>query len=152
MSLSSPSSSTWQPSSTVTRQHLRHLLPVPCLCLLFFLSLSLLTTKDTALCGIDSFWAFRSARRCFFRDHHVHQFPLESKTLFKIFWTHVCITRCQPRVSGCSCLLQNCFQQGFIPQSPRVPEVHREDTQSSSDIHPCLGNSSFVAWDRLNRS
>ena len=30
--------------------------------------------------------------------------------------------------------------------------MHREDTQSSSDIHPRLGNSSFVAWNRLNRS
>ena len=44
----------------------------------------------------------------------MHLLPLKPDTLFNIFWTHVCITRYQPRVSGCSCLLQICFQQGFL--------------------------------------
>ena len=34
----------------------------------------------------------------------------------------------------------------------RVPERHREDAQSSSDVRPSTGNSSFFTWDRLNRS
>ena len=32
-----------------------------------------------------------------------------------------------------------------------MPKVDWEDAQSSSDVHPCLGNSSFISWDRLNR-
>ena len=37
-----------------------------------------------------------------FRSHHMHHLPWEPKTLFKVFWTHVCITRCYPRVKTAS--------------------------------------------------
>ena len=62
-----------------------------------------------------SFRVFRSARGRFFRGHHMHQLPSEPKALFKIFWTHVCITRCQPRVSGGICLFHHCLKQSLIP-------------------------------------
>ena len=48
----------------------------------------------------------------------MHQIPLKPKALLKIFGTHVCTTRYEPRMSGSSRLLQNCLQQGFIPRSP----------------------------------
>ena len=44
----------------------------------------------------------------------MHLLPLKPDALFNIFWSHGCITRYQPRVCGCSCLLQICFQQGFL--------------------------------------
>ena len=69
------------------------------------------------------------------------------RLLSKIFWTHVCITRDQPRVPGKFCLLQHCLKQGFIPRSPtsRVPEAHRKNTQTSSYIYPSLRGIETIA-------
>ena len=43
-----------------------------------------------------------------------------------------------------------------LPQSLVPPRsansTRRKPRTTPSDIHPCLGNSSLVAWDRLNRS
>ena len=108
------------------------------------LSLEAVTRNNVIIGSFNpfSFRIFGSARGRFFRGHDMHQFPCEPKTIFKIFRTRVCITRCQPRVSGGFCLLQNCLKQGFIPQDPtfRVPEVYEKDLfsySSSSCSVPC---------------
>ena len=115
----------WQPSSTVTRQHLRQLLLVPFLN--FLLSLSL-NKKDTDLCGLDlkfatppsveisllrlplattkshvlsidsSFGPFRPARRCFFSSYHMHQLSLEPEDSFESL-LHTCL-RHTPSTKG----------------------------------------------------
>ena len=59
----------------------------------------------------------------------------------KIFWAHVSITCYQPWMLRGPSSFQNCFQQCFVSRRPsfRMPEVHREDTQSSSDVQLLQG-------------
>ena len=75
------------------------------------------------------------------------------RTFRELFWIHVSIASNQPRMPGSPRLLHCCFHQGFMPRRPtfRVPTVHGNDPHTSSDIHPRLGDSSFVSWDPLNR-
>ena len=80
-----------------------------------------------------------------FRSHHIRLVPLKPETLFKIFWTHVRITRDQPRVSDDLC--SHHASVTYLPSARNTPGRHADLL-----VHlPRLGNSSFVAWDRFSR-
>ena len=135
--------SSWQPPSTVNKQHLRHL-SRPQRILLHAASTQSLpppssvkispeaVTRNNIIMGSFtplSFRIFGSARGPFFRSHHIHLHPLEPKTLFNIFQTHVCITH-QPRVSGVffSCLTTASSKDSFLgcilPSARSTPRKH----------------------------
>ena len=66
---------------------------------------------------------------------------LRNQTFFEVYWAHVRVTRNQPRVPGCPQMFHHRSHQCLMPRGPAfsMPEVHRDDTQTSSYINPCSG-------------